>query len=164
LSNKFRHPVNNVRFTRHLFFEETLADKTHVVYTLKDVDHQGYPSLYRLYMETDDPTEYLFATTHLDGWEHWQMLCECAWFKPYIARWRQELDLRTRAKYLKGVKLAAANGGKDSLAAMKYLIERGWEDKKTKTKIDKEAVKALADKETDTIAQQAERLGISIVK
>jgi hypothetical protein len=100
-----------------------------VLYTLKDVDHLGYPSLYRLYMEADDPTEYHFATTHLDGWAHWERLQECSWFKPYVDAWRRELEVRFRANALKNIQ-AAANDLKSPSAyqANKFLVGQGWKE------------------------------------
>jgi hypothetical protein len=99
------------------------------VYTLKEHDHLGYPSLYRLYMEADDPTEYTFAIQYLDGWAHWERLQECSWFKPYIEQWRRELEVRYRAQSLKNIQ-AAANDPKNPSAyqANKFLVGQGWKD------------------------------------
>lgn len=127
--NRFRNPVNNSRLLKQLFFEHTLADKSTVLYTLKDSDHRGYPSLYRLYMELDDPTEWEVGQQLVDGWEHWEMLCACAWFKPYVERWRRELELRMKSKALARVKAEARTNSKESFMANRYLIEKGWEPK-----------------------------------
>lgn len=111
---------------RGLFYEETLADKTGVLYTLKDQDHEGYPSLRRLYLETADPTEYTFAMKYLSGWAHWERLCESDWFVPYINRWRKELELTLRAKALSNIIDMAEAGGKESFNANKYLLNSSW--------------------------------------
>ena len=112
-----------------IFFEETLSDKTNVVYTLKNHDHLGYPSLYRLYMETDDPTEYDFAVKYLDGWEHWVRLCENTWFKPYVTAWRKELEVRNRARALKNIKdVASSSSNPNSYQANKFLVSGGWKE------------------------------------
>jgi len=129
VNNPFRNPVSNQRYTKGLFFEQTLADKSTVVYTLKDVDHEGYPSLYRLYMELDDPTEWEVAQKLVDGWEHWEQLCSCTWFKPFIERWRKELELRMKSRALAKIKQEAKTGSKESFGANKYLLEKGWEPK-----------------------------------
>lgn len=138
---------SNTRYLKALFFEETGADKSTVLYTLKDQDHLGFPSLYRLYMELDDLTEWEFANKYLDGWEHWQMLCDCTWFKPYIARWRTELELKTRAAALRALKVAATGEGNSSYHANKLLLEGGWKTKEgstrgrpTKAQVEKEAI------------------------
>lgn len=117
--------------TRTIFWETTLADKTGVVYTLKEEPHDGYPSLYQAYMACDDPTEYTFAKEHLAGWEHWLRLCACNWFKPYIKLWREELEIKTKAKALANIKAFAKEGGKDSYQANKFLLGSGWVDKKS---------------------------------
>ncbi|MDE2102798.1 MAG: hypothetical protein KGL39_36475 [Patescibacteria group bacterium] len=127
VQSPFRNPVTNQRYLKGLFFETTYADKSTVVYSLKDRDHEGYPSLYRLYMEADDPTEYLFATQHLDGWDHWETLCQCTWFKPYIDRWRRELEIKHRALALANIKkLASDPDSKEFHQANKFLVNAGW--------------------------------------
>jgi hypothetical protein len=123
--SRFRSTTGS-RFLKGLFFEETGSDKSSVVYTLKDNDHEGFPSLYRLYMETNDPTEWRFATQHLDGWEHWEMLCRCTWFIPFVERWRRELQLRLASQSLARIMAEAKTTSKESFVANKYLLERGW--------------------------------------
>lgn len=138
--------ATGTRYLRALFYEETLADKSTVVYTLKDKDHQGYPSLYRLYMETGDPTEWRFATQYLDGWEHWDMLTQCHWFVPYVTRWRKELQLRIASQSLARIMAEAKTNSRDSFTANRYLLERGWEPKDAKKggRPTKESIRAAA--------------------
>jgi hypothetical protein len=136
--SKFRNK-NGVRLLRPLFYEwsSTLGDKevdqeSFTLYTLKDVDWKGYPSLYRLYMEMGDVTEYNFATTYFESWDHWETLCACGWFKPYVERWRNELDVRIKAEALYRIKVEAQTNGKNAFMANKYLLEKGWEAKEGK--------------------------------
>lgn len=119
-----------VLLTKSLFFETSL-DKSKVQYTLKDFDHNGYPSLYLLYMKEGDPIEYSFAKKHLDSWSHWELLCNSTWFKPYVERWRKELELRTKSEALEKLTKLAEGEGRDAAMANKYLLESGWkkEDK-----------------------------------
>lgn len=140
--------VNNSgkAYLKGLFFE-TSIDKATVVYTLKDRDHEGYKSLYLLYMDCDDPTEYEFANTYLNNWKHWQDLASSDWFKPYVARWREELSLRTRAIALRRLKSIAADpDNKNSFVSNKYLLD---------AKYTKEPVGRPS---KDSIRQEAERL------
>jgi hypothetical protein len=132
--SKFRNEVNNSRYTKALFFETSFPSKETVLYTLKDVDHQGYPSLYLLYMATNDPTEWKFATEYFDGWEHWEMLCECEWFKPLVSRWRRELELRMKSQALARIMAEAKTSSREAFASNKYLLERGWEPKEGQNK------------------------------
>lgn len=152
---RFRN-AQGVRYTKALFFETTLADKSTVVYTLKDQDHEGYPSLYRLFMETGDPTEYKFATRHLDGWEHWTMLCKCPWFEEYVSRWREELHLKIASESLARIMAEAKTSSRDSFTANRYLLERGWEpkDSSKRGRPTKAAVKA----EAARIASEAQQI------
>ncbi len=124
--NKFRTPQGKPLLQR-LFFETTLADKATVVYTLKENDHNGYPSLKRLYLETKAPTEYSFAMTYLSDWGQWEALCNCKWFHPHLARWRRELELLIKSSALVNIMGEAENTlGKNHFIANKYLLERGW--------------------------------------
>ena len=83
----------------------------------------------------------------MDGWEHWQMLTECTWFKPYIARWRQELELKVKARALAAIREAALGTGRNAYSANKILLEGGWKPKSQSTRgrpskeeIDKQAI------------------------
>lgn len=140
--SKFRNN-SNTRYLKGLFYEMTLEDKSSVVYTLKDEDHLGYPSLKRIYLETNDPTEYIFATKHLDGLEHWEMLCNCSWFKPYVERWRKELDLKIKAEALSRILKEAKTNSKEAFQANRYILEKGW-DKHTKGRPSKEDIAKAA--------------------
>lgn len=114
-------------FLRQLFYETTMADKTNVIYTLKEHPHLNYPSLYQAYLTTADPTEYSFVQNYLGGWSHWEDLTSCSWFKPYIMAWRRELDVKIKAKALSHL-FAAADGPdvKISIPVNKYLLEKDW--------------------------------------
>lgn len=136
MDNPYRNE-KNARYTKGLFFEMTLPEtRGSAIYTLKDWDHEVdgvvYKSLYRLYMETNDPTEWKFATSHLDGWEHWEILCETSWFRPLVERWRKELELRMKSQALARIMSEAKTGSKEAFTANKYLLEKGWEPKDTK--------------------------------
>lgn len=121
--------TNNKWFSKGIFFETAEGDKANCMYTLKDEDHLGFPSLSRLYLNMSDPTEYNFATTYLGGWAHWEYLCSSPWFKPYIARWRRELEVKLKSEALAIVIRESRRDGKNTMAAARYLIERGWEAK-----------------------------------
>jgi hypothetical protein len=152
MNPKFRNSTNG-RYLKGLFFETTGSDKASVSYTLKDWDHTVdgivYPSLYRLYLEQEDLTEYEFANAHLDGWEHWEMLTSATWFKPYVERWRKELSLKIKARALNRLKAEAASSSKNAFLANKYLVDKGWVDKEASShgrgRPTKDQVKAAAE-------------------
>jgi hypothetical protein len=135
--------------TRALFFEETDADKSSVVYTLKDEDHEGFPSLYILYMDMGDIFEYEFANTYLYSWSHWEALTQCSWFKPIVQRWRKELELKIRSQAFRSVQADAAKESRTSNSSNKYLLERGWLDKPTKGRPTKDQIKQAAKERAD---------------
>lgn len=166
VQNKFRSTIGS-RYLKGLFFETTGADKGTVLYTLKDEDHNSYPSLYRLYLEMEDLTEYEFANTYMDGWEHWTMLCACSWFQPYVARWRTELSLKVKAQALRAIREEAeSDNSKNSYQANKFLLEGGWKDKDTgkqtgrgRPKKDTSEQEAILDKESKLqVKQDLERM------
>lgn len=141
------------RKLRGLFYETTGADKTGVVYTLKDRSHEGYPSLYELYMSHDDPTEYTFAVACLDSWDHWEMLTQCSWFKKYITRWRRELEVRAKAMALLRIKAVAQSDSKEAYQANKFLVAYGNDKRKGAGRPSKaevaDAAKAMAEEARD---------------
>lgn len=153
--NKFKSSIGS-RFLKGLFYETTGAEKSSVLYTLKDEDHLNFPSLYRHYMEMEDLTEWEFANTYLDGWEHWQMLCECSWFQPYVTRWRKELELKIRAATLRSIRETAANSDhKLSFAANKWLTEGGWKEKEGTTTSKRGRPKKDTKEQDDILAAEA---------
>lgn len=163
-NNKFRSS-NGARYLKAIFLEEAVPTKENVVYTLKDEDVDGFPSLYRLYMETSDPTEWRFAKNFLDGWEHWQMLCQCSWFEPIVARWREELELKIKGEALIQIQLLAEQEGKSQLSANKILLDGGWKAPQEKRgpgrpkKLeDVEKKKVLAFAERRRLQEDAERV------
>lgn len=116
--------------TQSLFLELGYNDKA--VFTLKE-DHylykdKVYPSLRKLFIESEDPTEYQFATTYLLGWSHWRRMCENKVLSRHIAEWREEMELRLRSK---GIKKAIEEAEKGNFNSAKWLAEKGW-DKREK--------------------------------
>ena len=123
---------NGVYYTKAIFYEKS-ADKTKVIYTLKDKDHKGYPSLYKSYMEMEDVTEFEFANKYLANYEHWELLCSITWFAPLVARWRNELELKLKARALSRIIAESRSSSRDAYMASKYILEKGW-DKNNNTK------------------------------
>lgn len=114
--------------TQSLFLE--IGYNEHAVYTLKDDDYEYngklFPSLKKLYLAKEDPTEYEFAVEYLLGWRHWKRLCENKLIRKYIDEWREELELKLRSRGVKESIKAAEAGG---FQAAKWLADRGWEQR-----------------------------------
>ncbi len=111
------------------------------VYTQKDEDYEYkgkvYPSLKRLYLEHEDPTEYDFACTYLLGWEQWQRICANKVFTKMVERWREELELKIRAQAVRDIMNTSAT--EKGFQASKWLADRGW-DKRAAGRPSKEDV------------------------
>lgn len=162
--NKFRTP-QNVRLTRGLFYETTLSDKSSVVYTLKNEDHQGYPSLYLAYIETGDPTEYKFAQQFLDGWDHWVELTKCSWFQDYLQKWRTELEVKVRSTALANIMALAAVPGQSQLSAARFVLEYTETKDKKAGRPTKEQIRRVAEEHftaNSQITDDAKRLNIPL--
>lgn len=136
--------ANGVRKISGLFRENgrCIEDRDNAIYTLKNYDYKHHLSLYRLYMEENDPKEYNFATKYLYDFEHWAMLCEREWFKPHVERWRTELELKIKSQALAHLIKAASEPTREGLSAARFLLEKGWvqTDKPTKGRPTKQQI------------------------
>lgn len=140
LSSKFKN-ASGVYYLQKLFIDFTTEERGTAIYCLTPNDHPSgkYPSLHRLYLETEDPTEWNFAQKYFDSWDHWVMVSNSAKVKPYVEKWRTELELKLRAKALKEIidVADATNGAKNYYEANKFLVTGGWlsgEEKKEAAK------------------------------
>ena len=132
--------------TQSLFLE-LLYKPDVAVYTLKDYDHtyegKEFKSIKRLYLEMEDTTEYEFANTYFLGWDHWNRIVENKLLTDHVRSWREELELKLRARAVKQMMALADEG---SYQASKWLADRGWDTRAAgrPTKIEKEAHKAAS--------------------
>lgn len=117
--------------TQSLFLEcYTGNDKYEPVFTLKEFDYQGLPSIRRLFLEYDDPTGYLFAKEVLGSYEHWKQLIKLQWFKEHVDEWLIELDVKAQANALKKIKSISEQESNVAFQAAKFLAEQGWKNKR----------------------------------
>lgn len=145
--------------TQSLFLEMGYTE--HSVYTLKDEDHEHngklYPSLKKLYLELEDATEYEFANKYLLGWKHWQRIVENKSLAPHVMEWREELELKLRARAVKQMMELAHTG---SYQASKWLADRGWDTRAAgrPTKAEKEKNARINDRIKDEYGADVHRL------
>lgn len=154
--------ISGAYLTKQLFWE-TSEDKSRVLYSLRDYDNHGYPSLRRLYVDMGDETEYQFAETYFGGWNHWKRLLSAPWFLDFISQYREELAAKNAAERLIAIRKKAQEG---DFHANKYLLEGQWKGEKknsvgrpTKERIREEA--ELLRKTDKTIDDDYHRLGVS---
>jgi hypothetical protein len=114
--------------TQSLFLEVGYNTE-YAVYTQKDNDYEYkgklYPSLKKLYLEHEDPTEYDFATTYLLGWQHWQRIVRNKVFSKMVEEWREELELKLRSQAVREI-LDQSQTDKGFQAA-KWIADKGWD-------------------------------------
>lgn len=101
----------------------------YAVFTFNDEDkvYQGkvYPSLKKLYLACEDPTEYQFAKKHLLGWNHWKRLNENKMLRTEFDEWREELEIAMRSDAVQAIRDMTADG--TNFQAAKWLADRGWD-------------------------------------
>lgn len=119
---------NGRPLTQGLFLE-VKYDTNYAVFTEKPYDfkYKGttYPSLKKLYLAHEDPTEYDFACTYLLGWEHWQRICRNKRFGEMVKGWREELELKLRSQAVRDI-IELSSGDKGFQAA-KWIADKGWD-------------------------------------
>ena len=154
--------------TQSLFLEIGY-DEEFAIYTLEDEDkeYKGklYPSLKRLFIETEDLTEYNFAKEYLLGWHHWQRLNANKMLREHFDKWREELTLSIRAEAIKSIIDQALDG--TNFQAAKFLAEGGWSKRSagrpSKEEMQKEA--AQREKIHSEFSEDLERLkNIRLIK
>lgn len=116
--------------TQGLFYDFNYDD-SNAVYVLhwedKTVGEVVYPSLKRLFLEMEDLTEYNFANTYLCNWEHWQKMNGNKILREQFDKWREELELKLRAKNAKHLLKLASEG---NFAAAKWFANKEWSEAK----------------------------------
>ena len=133
-------------------------------YTLREKDTKkngkSFPSLKRLYLETEDVTEYEFATTYLAGWKHWQALLGNKQILSHVEQWREELEIKIRSKAVKSIASQAFSKDKPSYQAAKFLADREYvkNRKGAPTKEEVEGEKKRQAAMSDEVAEHIERM------
>lgn len=130
------------------------------IYCLNRGHPSGLPCLRDLYMEFEDPTEYMVAEECLGGWDHWMRLCENKWFQEIVEDWRAELEVKIRSKNIANMAEIALSGTGQATQASKWLAEAKWKQtrrgRKTKEEIEKE--KEIENKARDSLSEEGKRV------
>lgn len=157
---------------RSLFLEMSSHIKAtiHPLYTLnnEDIEKDGkvYKSLKKLYMEYPHVVgyEYDFACEYLGGWEHWVRLVDSS-LRAHFKQWREELEVKQKAKALKGIILQSLDSTPTAFQAGKYLVEEGWVEKKGRPKkVDVERAAKIEAGVKEELSDDLERIGLKAVK
>ena len=88
------------------------------------LSREGDDSLYKIYMECEDLTEWAFADKHIDGgYPAWVKLLEDSATLQVVVEWRKELQLKLKYLALESLKEQSAKG---HVQAAKFLVEKGY--------------------------------------
>ena len=119
--------------TQGLFLETSYGNTENVQYTLKPRDHvykgRKLPSIKRLFLEMEDPTEYFFAYEYFLDWDHWQRIKKNKLIASYMKGWGEELEVRARALGVKSMFDLALDGDKPNFQASQFLAKGGWTER-----------------------------------
>lgn len=153
------------RYLTHAMFFESKTAGYEPTFTLKEKDHEykgvKYLSMRRLYLEMEDPTEYLFAEQVLGSWDHWQRICASNLILKHIKQWREELATKLKARAIQAMIATATQDGSKGTTAAKWLAAHGWEEGKgrpSKEKVAGEVKRAI--QQNATVEDDAVRLGL----
>jgi hypothetical protein len=146
----------NVSLTKALFLEYNFNSKIDPVYTLKEYDHRGCLSMYKIYIECG--SEYEAAIKLLGSWSHWNKLLKAQWFFKHVEKWREERILKEaavgRATLMEKAKEGSVSAAKELLSFEKMKDKVSLPEKK------KEALKKQKMEEADKkVVSMLERVG-----
>ena len=163
----FRDEMGRWR-TQSLFFEFYIKGETGAkyppVFTLKEREWQGLPSMKQLFLSYEDPTGYAFAIAVLGSYSHWKKLCTLKWFNEHLSEWQDELEVRLRSKGLRNVVNVAKGTTASAFNASKWLADRGWAPKRGRpSATEKKAELKRQTQIEEAIEADAERMG-NVVK
>ncbi len=149
--------------TESLFYESSRDRKKYPpLFTLKEHDHKACLSMYALYMDIADPSEYFFARKVLGSYAHWEKLVALSWFKDHLDTWRVHLEAKLKGD---AVYTMRDKAGKGDVVAAKWMAAKGWEEKETpvRGRPSKADVQAAVQKRADQfedLQDDAARLGL----
>ena len=109
------------------------------IFTIRE-EKEGYVSLKKLFVQhtVDDPSEATFAEKVFGDVGYWLDVRESNKLASHISQWREEAEVKRKAKAFKAITTEVKTGGRSAFTAAKFLIEEPWKDKKN-PKVAKEA-------------------------
>lgn len=127
-----------------------------------------------LFVSFEDVSGLQFAKQYLESYDHFKKIDESTTFKPYIKKWREEIEAVLHERSLRVVRELMSDPEvpqSTRLSAAKYIAGEGWKtspagstrrgrpSKEEVSKELKEAVKKKTQEESD-----AARIGLKLVK
>lgn len=156
---------NGQWLTRALFLETNSANFT-PMFTLKDDDFEGYPSLKKIYLNYSHVPgcEYEFAVEHLGGWVHWLKVSNSQ-IGPHVAQWREELSVKLKSSAMKNIIMSSYGEGAVALQAAKYIDSSGYNLKRGRpSKAEKEGALKQDVEISKQLDEDLQRMNLKAVK
>ena len=150
-----------------LFLEMSYSDKSRVLFTMKDHDHDGYRSFPQLYLEytEEDPTEWTLATEVFTSWVIWENITKMYGIKDVVAEMRKQNAIRMKSKAIKAIaKEANLVDGKNVFLASKYLLDKNLADPNLKKRLSKAEKTQEQQAAMKLVEDDAEILNLKVVK
>lgn len=120
------------------------------------------------FLEKEDPTEYFFAKEVIGSWDTWKELRSFRLVRAEIEKWREELEVRLRAKAFIKLLQEANSNSRNAYDANKMIVREGWKLPETsagKGRPSKEEVKRELEKQArleKEILDNAKRAGVVV--
>jgi hypothetical protein len=134
------------------------------LFTLRENDYKGLPSLKRIYLAYRDPTEYSFAMDLFNSYTHWIRLCESKFFQEHHEKWKLELEIALRSEGIRALRNMTGRNDSTGFNASKFLASKGWDpktaatEKARKASDQKKHEKTLVDKALKTVDDDLARI------
>jgi hypothetical protein len=146
----------------------TIKDKPHTVPTFDKKGLVTYPSLKQIYMSYDHIPghEYEFAMDVFGSWKHWDHLATQSSLQDMLQEWRDELAIKIKAEAIRNMMMASKESSTVGVNASRYLADEGYIPKKVGRITKEEKIKQakIAAGVRDTLSEDMERLGISVIQ
>jgi hypothetical protein len=158
---------NNRKPTQSLIYEFAKARKMehYARFTIAKEDRvvgdSVYPSLYKIYMEMEDPAEFNFVMATIGDWAIWEQLCENKLFSKTIDQWRKELAQKLKSRAYKEA-LGMVEAGKATYQILQMFAKP---EDKNKAKVGRPKKEPEVKVEApEDIAEDFKRLGLRVVE
>lgn len=134
------------RRTASLFLEASQDPHNPPVFTMRDVERNGLPSAYELYMESADEDD--AARTMVGTPRHWAKLLKCKWFmegdpeQGYVGlvEWRKDMAARDASNAKKTLLTESNNGNIAAAKALLQMADKKQPEPKTASKAKRRGV------------------------
>ena len=138
--------ANGKPYMKALFSEFCKPEErdTIMVFNLSTEDKEDSLSLHNIYISYSDPTEYQFAIEVFGSYDHWKMISESVKMKPFVAKWREELEVKLRSEAIR--ETISKSKIEAGFAATKWIAEAGWKPKQRQTIAQKKRQEAVEQK------------------